>query len=115
MATHIPVQVVVSIIKDELKLVSDEQKVALRRVLHEIRYVELRSAHPEEPPTWINLGDARIGQMGTTFDNRGDTITGKITAILRYQDGSERLQIVQGTARTGTTTLWADIDDVELL
>jgi hypothetical protein len=115
MAEHIAVEIVVSIIKDEIRLASDEQKVALRRVLHEIRYVDLRNTHPVEPPTWIRKGDARIGKMGTTFDHRGYIITGKITAILRYQDGSERLQIVQGTDRTGTTMLWADVDDVDIL
>jgi len=116
MAEYIAVATVVNILKEEIRFADDErQRIALRRVLHEIRYVDFRNTHPVEPPTWIRKGDARIGKMCVTFDHRGYTFTGKITAILRYQDSSERLQVVQGTARTGTTTLWAEVDDVDIL
>ena len=115
MQPSIAIETVVAIIKDEIRMASQEQQVALRRVLHEIRYVELRTTHPEDPPRWVRKGDARIGKRGITFDSRGETIEGRITAILRYEDGFERLQVVAGTPRTGTTTLWANADDVDIL
>src|SRR5258708_37562999 len=99
---QIAVETMVSIIKDELILADPRQKIVLQRVLHEVRYVADRAAHPVEPPTWIRKGDTRIGKQGRTFDSRGETVIGKITAIARFEDGTERLQVVEGTARTGT-------------
>jgi hypothetical protein len=101
MTEHIAVKTVVNIIQDEIRIANQSQKVALQRVLHEVRYVAHRTAHPVEPPMWIRKGDVRIGRHVTTFDSRGETIIGTITAILKYQDGSERIEIKQGTTRTG--------------
>jgi len=71
--------------------------------------------YPAEIPTWIRKGDDRLKKRVVTLAESGEVVRGKITAILKYSDGAERIEIRSGTPRTGTTTVWADPADVELV
>jgi len=68
-----------------------------------------------ETPTWIHKGDARLKKRAVTVAESGAVVRGKITAILKYSDGAERIEIRSGTPRTGTTTVWANPVDVEIV
>ena len=67
------------------------------------------------PDTWIRKGDKRIGKRASTFDSRGQLVRGKVTAIIKYSNGDEQIQIKAGTPRTGITTISAIPDLVEFL
>lgn len=64
-------------------------------------------AYPGEIPKWIRKGDNRIKKPAVTITSSGEVVRGTITAILKYSDGSERIEITRGTPRTGTTKVWA--------
>jgi len=63
-----------------------------------------------EIPTWIRRGDERIGKRAVTKDSLGNTVDGEITAILKYGNGMEKIEVKQGT-----TTVWADPATVNIL
>ncbi len=76
-------------------------------------------AHSADVPQKIRKGDPRIGKRAITHDDR-PTIDGKVTAILRYSNGAEQLEVTQltyalGSKKPGTTVGWVHVDDVDLL
>jgi hypothetical protein len=89
----------------------------------EIARRELAASWHQEPdlnpdpglPTWIRTGDERIGKRARTRDRLGHLIDGKVTAIVKWSNGREHIEIKQGTARTGTTTAWPAPADVQML
>jgi hypothetical protein len=70
---------------------------------------------PAAIPTWIRAGDERIGKRARARDSLGNPIAGKITAIVKWSSGREQIELVEGTRRTGTTTVWADPATVHIL
>ncbi len=74
--------------------------------------------HAAEVPQKIRKGDPRLGERAITH---GDyTVDGKVTAILRYSNGAEQIEVTrdtfaQGSRRPGTTVTWMHADDVDIL
>ncbi len=69
----------------------------------------------------IKKGDARIGKraisQNTTYQR---SIDGKVTAILRYSNGAEQIEVTQriyaqGERRPGTAIVCVHADDVDIL
>ncbi len=71
--------------------------------------------HLAETPTWVRKGDAPLKKCAITVAESGAVVREKITASLKYSDGTEKIEIRSGTPRTGTTTVWADPADVEMV
>jgi len=78
-------------------------------------------AYPAEIPQKIKKGDARIGKraisQNTTYQR---SIDGKVTAILRYSNGAEQIEVTQriyaqGERRPGTAIVCVHADDVDIL
>jgi len=77
-----------------------------------------KQEHPgylAETPAWIRKSDDRLKKRAVTVAESGEVVRGKITAILKYSDGAERIEIRSGTPRTGTTTVWVDSAHVEMV
>lgn len=74
-----------------------------------------------EIPQKITKGDARIGKRALSqVNNYQRVIEGKVTAILRYSNGVEQLEITRkiyalDSPRPGTAVTWVHADDVDLL
>lgn len=74
-----------------------------------------------EIPKKIKRGDLRIGKRAVSLSNNYERpIEGKVTAILRYENGVEQLEISRkvycvDSPKLGTAVAWVHADDVDLL
>ncbi len=74
--------------------------------------------HAAEVPQKIRKGDPRIGKRAITYGDH--SLDGKVTAIFRYSNGAEQIEVtqrirVQGERRSGTAVACVHADDVDLL
>jgi hypothetical protein len=78
----------------------------------------IQSKRVAEVPQKIKKGDARISKRAITHGDQ--TLDGKVTAILRYSNGTEQIEVTQriyaqGERRPGTAIAWVHADDVDML
>ncbi|SRR6266487_932750 len=129
---HIPISI------DEVRethfSLTGRQALALLRILERHRPQLERQARAEreaefgrgpgyvaEIPKKIKRGDPRIGKWAISLSNNYERpIEGKVTAILRYENGVEQLEIsrkVYGadSPKPGTAVAWVHVDDVDIL
>ena len=76
------------------------------------------SAHSAEVPQKIRKGDPRLGKRAITYGDHH--LDGKVTAILRYSNGAEQIEVTQkvyalDSPKPGTAVAWVHTDDVDLL
>jgi hypothetical protein len=108
------------------------QALALLRILERNRIALEREAeaerdrefgrgpgiHAAEVPQKIRKGDPRLGKRALTYGDH--TLDGKVTAIFRYSNGAEQIEVtqrirVQGERRSGTAVACVHADDVDML
>jgi len=75
-------------------------------------------AHAAEVPQRVRKGDPRLGKRAITYGDH--TIDGRVTAVLRYSNGAEQIEVtqrirVQGERRSGTAVVCVHVDDVDIL
>ena len=74
-----------------------------------------------EIPRKIKRGDPRIGRWAVSLSNNYERpIEGRVTAILRYENGVEQLEISRkvyaaDSPRPGTAVAWVHVDDADIL
>ncbi len=73
--------------------------------------------HAAEVPQKIRRGDPRLGKRAITYGDH--TLDGKVTAIFRYSNGAEQIEVtqrirVQGERRSGTAVACVHADDVDI-
>lgn len=122
---------------DELQVVTltGRQALALLRLLEHNRMVLEQEAEkeresefgrgpgasPAEVPQKIQKGDPRIGKQAISLENTYHRrIEGLVTAILRYRNGIEQIEITRDvyaldSPRPGTEVTWVHTDDVDIL
>lgn len=110
------------------------QGLALLRILERHRSALEKQAEAErdqeygrgpgylaEIPKKIKRGDSRIGKQAVSVANTYQrSISGKIAAVLRYDNGIEQFEIsrkvyAQGYDKPGRETAWVHADDVDIL
>lgn len=74
--------------------------------------------HAAEVPQKIRKDDPRLGKRAITYGDH--TLDGKVTAIFRYSNGAEQIEVtqrirVQGERRSGTAVACVHADDVDIL
>lgn len=111
------------------------QALALLRLLERNRAVLEQEAEAErdgefghgpgassaEVPQRIRTGDPRIGKQAVSVANTyGRHIEGRVTAILRYSNGIEQIEITRkvfalDSDKPGIESAWVHVDDVDIL
>ena len=74
--------------------------------------------HAAEVPQKIRKGDPRLGKRAITYGDHH--LDGKVTAILRYSNGAEQIEVTQkvyalDSPKPGTALAWVHADDVDIL
>ncbi len=74
--------------------------------------------HAAEVPQKIRKGDPRLGKRAIAYGDH--SLDGKVTAIFRYSNGAEQIEVtqrirVQGERRSGTAVACVHADDVDIL
>lgn len=75
-------------------------------------------AHAAEVPQKIRKGDPRLGKQAITYGDHH--LDGKVTAILRYSNGAEQIEVTQkvyalNSPKPGTAVAWVHVDDADIL